>query len=375
MNIGIDARLLSEKITGINRFLWNVVKFLPQFDHHNKYSLFTYSETGFNNNFYSYSYIKRSNLPRQLAEHSWLNLKLPNLIKDLKIDLFFTPYILVPFKKGKNKNVIVIHDVMTKSCPQFFTNYYKKYMDVIVPQAIKRSDAIVTVSESARRGIIDFYNVNPKKVHCMHLWTDDKYKPFVLGEEQKKILVKKYSLPNKYILYVGAIEERKNIRGILEISDILKSKAVDIKFVFVGNKGYGFNNLIEEINKRKDRVLYINYVDENDLASIYNLAEIFLFPSYYEGFGLPPLEAMKTGLPVLVAKNSSLIEVVGEGGLMINDYDLDSFAENIILLLKDKEFHSIMKTKALKQAEKFNSENEIPKLIKIFNSLDKNIRF
>ena len=100
-------------------------------------------------------------------------------------------------------------------------------------------------------------------------------------------------------MYVGAIEERKNILGILKISDILKSREVDIKIVLVGNKGFGFEKLSEEMKQRNDRIIHIDYVSEEDLPSIYNLAEIFLFPSFYEGFGLPPLEAMKCGLPVI----------------------------------------------------------------------------
>lgn len=369
MKIGIDARLLSEKITGINRFLWNVVKYLPLFDTNNKYVLFTYEGTKYRNNFYSYNYLVKSKLPRQFCEHYWLNFILPKLLIDQSINLFFTPYILVPLKRGPYKNVIVIHDVMTKASKQFFTSYYKKYMDFIVPAAIKRSDAIVTVSESAREDIIKYYNVSQEKVHLMHLWTDEKYSPLKLDDEQVNQINKKYELPEIFILYVGAIEERKNILGILKISDILKSRGVNVKIVLVGSRGFGFKRLNDEIIKRKDSVLYLDYVQEQDLPLIYNLAKVFLFPSYYEGFGLTPLEAMKCGLPVLASKNSSLIEVVGDGGLLFDPEDHNSFVDQIVLLLNNKEFHASMKTKALAHSEKYKPKNEITKLIKLFNSL------
>ncbi len=369
MNIGIDARLLGEKITGITRYLINVLHYLPQFDSKNKYSLFSYDKTKFDNKFYEHHIVQRTKLPRQLREHLWLNFSLPKLLVEKNIDLFFTPYILVPIKKLLHKNVIVIHDVMTKACPQFFTAYYKKYMSVIVPQSIKRADAIVTVSQSAKNDIVKFYNVHPDKITVTHIWTDEEYKPMQLNREETELVKKKYNLPEKFILYVGAIEERKNILGILNISDILKSRNVEIKIVLVGNKGFGFNRLKDEIRARRDRIQHIDYVPEIDLPAIFNLAKIFLFPSFYEGFGLPPLEAMKCGLPVLAANNSSLVEVVGEGGLLFDSEDYESFANRIVLLLNEKQEYTAMKHRAIEQSKKFKPENEMVKLINLFNSL------
>jgi len=369
MRIGIDARLLGERITGITRYLINVLQFLPRFDSKNKYSLFTYKKTKFDEKFYEHHMVQQSRLPRQLREHLWLNFSLPKLLVENNIDLFFTPYILVPIKKSHHKNVIVIHDVMTKACPQFFSTYYKKYMSTIVPQSIKKADAIVTVSQSAKNDIVKFYGVSPHKITVTHLWTDEKYKPTQLNKEEKELVRKKYSLPDKFILYVGAIEERKNISGILKISDLLKFRDVEIKIVLVGNKGFGFEDLSAEMYQRSDRIIHIEHVAEEDLPSIYNLAEIFLFPSFYEGFGLPPLEAMKCGLPVVAGKNSALVEVVGEGGLLFDSEDYGSFADNIVLLLKDRQFYEQMKLKTLKQAEMFKPDNEIVKLIDLFNSL------
>lgn len=369
MNIGIDARLSSGNMTGISRYLWNVLKYIPEFDKKNKYFLYLHDEVVLKNSFYNYVNVPKSKLPKQVYSHYWLNFVLPKSLEKNKIDLFFTPYILVPVKKSLRKNVIVIHDVMTKACPQFFTAYYKKYMSVIVPQSIKRADAIVTVSQSAKNDIVKFYDVHPDKITVTQLWTDEKYKPLTLNHLQIDQIKKKFYLPENFILFVGALEERKNITGILKISDIIKSRHIDIKIVLIGNKGFGFDRFADEIIKRKDRVLLIDYVPEQDLPFIYNLAKIFLFPSFYEGFGLPPLEAMKCGLPVLAGKNSSLIEVVADGGLMFDSEDYNSFASSVIELLQDKEFYESMKDKALMQSEKFKAGNEIVKLIDLFHSL------
>ena len=370
MNIGIDARLIGEKITGISRFLINVLKYIPNNDLINKYFLFSYQKPTFDNNFYSLNIVKKHRLPRQIEEHFWLNFSLPKILSDQNIEIFFTPYILVPYKKGKFKNVIVIHDVMTKACSQFFTKHYINYMSVIVPQAIKKSDAIITVSKSAKNDIIRYYDVPSDKITIMHLWTDNKYKPITLNKEEVDRLNRKYNLPEKFLLFVGAIEERKNILGILKISDILNAKGTKHKIVLIGAQGFGFDKLNNEIMKRTDRVIYLKYVEENDLPLIYNLAKIFIFPSFYEGFGLPALEAMKCGLPILAARNSSLIEVVGEGGLLFNAEDYVSFAESIIMLLNDEQFYTEMRLRAIKQSEKFEPGKEIIKLIILFNSLN-----
>lgn len=367
MNIGIDARLLSGRMTGISRYLRNILEYLPSFDFNNKYYLFTDSEITPLNNFYSVISAKKKKLPRQIYSHYWLNYILPKYLSENKIDIFFTPYLLVPLSKSLCKNVIVIHDSMPKACEQYYSFHYKKYLELILPGSIRRSDAIITDSKSAMHDIIKYNGVSPEKINYMHLWTNENYKVRNFSNEEKKILLSKYNLPEKYILYVGAIEERKNIKGLLKISDILHSKGNDIKFVLIGKGGFGHKRLFNEINNRKDRVIHKNSIDEEDLPLVYNLAKIFLFPSYYEGFGLPPLEAMKSGIPILTSDNSSLPEVVGNGGLMYDADDNESFVTNIINLLKDDELYRNMSKRALNQAKKFTAQRQLPKLIEIFN--------
>lgn len=371
MKIGIDARLLSGKMTGISRYLWNVIKYIPQFDHQNDYTLFLHEDVKIEDDFYNLQTVKTSVLPRQIQSHFWLNFKLPKILEKGKFDIFFTPYILVPLKKGNYKNVIVIHDSMPKLCKDFYTSYYRRYMDIIVPMGIKRADAIVTVSKAAMDDLVNHQNSGREKTSFMHLWTDDKYKMRNLSENFKDELRKRYNLPEDFILYVGAIEKRKNIDGILKISDLLHSMNIQNKIVLVGASGYGADKIFPEIAKREGRVIKSNYIEEKDLPYIYNLAKIFLFPSYYEGFGLPPLEAMKSGIPVISSANSSLIEVIGEGGIKNNPDDHHKFANDIKKLLTDEAYYNQMSSNALEQAAKFKPELQIPKLVNVFESLRK----
>ncbi|BDQ04196.1 glycosyltransferase family 1 protein [Ignavibacterium sp.] len=369
MRIGIDARLLGTKIRGTARYLQNVLDFLPQYDDHNEYYIFQYEDIPRNNDFYEYIPIKRSKLPRQIYEHYWLNFILPQIIKERRIDIFFTPYVFVPFKKAGWKNVIVIHDALTKVCSEYYSYHYKKYMDVLVPQSIKRSDAIITVSESAMKDIITYFNTPADKITALHLWTDKRYKPLNIKFEEKRSLLKKYNLPEEYVLFVSVFEERKNISGIIKISDILLEKGMKINFVLVGRKGFGYNKFEKKLLTRKERIFILSEIEDDDLVKIYNMAKAFIFPTFYEGFGLPPLEAMKCGVPVIASNNSSMPEVVGEGGVLGDAQDYNFFADVIIKIFSDEKFHRKMSEKALKHSEKFTAENHLRKLIQIFDNL------
>ncbi len=369
MKVGIDARLLGTKIRGTARYLQNLIKYIPKYDSINKYFLFQYDDVPAEIEFYNYIRIKRSKLPRQIYEHYWLNFVLPQILEKEKINIFFTPYVFVPFRKLGWKNVIAIHDALTKTCKQYYSLHYRKYMDILVPQAIKRSDHIITVSNHAKNDIVKYYNVLEDKITVCYLWTDDKYKPIKITRDLKDYLLKKYNIPQEYILFVSVLEERKNLKAILKISDLLQLMGYEIKFVLVGRKGFGFSKYENEFTKRQEQIIIIHEVDDDDLVLIYNNAKVFLFPSLYEGFGLPPLEAMSCGIPVVAAKNSSIIEVVNDGGILVDTHDYERYAQSIIKLISDNNYYISLKDKAIRNAEKFSAENHINKLIEIFENL------
>lgn len=369
MRIGIDARLLSTKIRGTSRYLTNLIECLPQFDSKNEYFVFQYEDIPQSQNFYTYVSIKKTKLPRQIFEHYWLNFILPKLLSKLKIDIFFTPYIFVPFTKRNWKNVIVIHDSLTKVCKEYYAYSYRKYLDILVPFSVRRSDAVITVSKSAMNDVIKYFGVDKNKITPLHLWTDKKYRPIEIQANEKKEMQEKYNLPEKFILFVSVLEERKNISGILKVMELLADRGREYKIVFVGREGFGFEKISDKFYSMKNRIIHLKEINDNDLVLIYNLATVFFFPTHYEGFGLPPLEAMKCGLPVIASNNSSLPEVVGEGGILANYDDYNFFADEIIRLFSDEIYRNNMKQKALEQAQKFSAENHICKLIDIFNSL------
>jgi len=373
MKIGIDASILArKKMTGINRYLQNLLKYIPEIDKKNEYYLFSLVESelseykikGFNVIYVG----KNKIIPSKYYSPIWLNFLLPKALKKYQIDIFFQPNHFLPFffNNKKIKSVITVHDLIPKIDPEYRDFIYKTYLNIFLPSSIKKSQTIITDSENSKRDIIKFYNVSAENIHIVYAAADDKFKQRILSTEQKKKLISQYNLPKNFILHVGAIENRKNIVGILKIGDLIKNIDKNIKIVLIGKPGFGAKEIFKEIEKRKN-VYYIGHINDEDLPYIYNLAKIFLFPSFYEGFGLPPLEAMQSGLPTLASNTSSISEVVGEGGIIHDPRDYESFAMDIKRLLDDDGFYREMKERALKQAEKFNWEMSARKLVNIFN--------
>lgn len=368
MNIGIDARLLERKITGIGRVLITYLNDIPKYDKENKYYLFTYEPIEFEKKFYTNIPTVKSIIPQKLFAPIWNNFILPRHLKKNRIDLLFSVNQILPLIKIKNCNYVsVVNDVIYKADPNFLPLIYRKYLQVFAHFSIKISDKILTISEYSKKDILKHYNIPPDKVKVILPATNKDFKPLDLSSTEKEDIKKQFKLSKNVVLYVGVIENRKNILGILKIADLVNKIRTDVEFVLVGKKGYGSDKIIKAVNKRTN-VKHLTNIDDIRLKKLYNIADVFLFPSFYEGFGYPPLEAMQSGLPVVTSNNTSLKEIVDFGGIMHDSNDYKSMSDDILRLLDDKKFHSEMKIKGIERAKKFNEEVPAKELVNVFNS-------
>lgn len=369
MNIGIDARILERKMTGIGRFLNMLLNELPSIDKVNKYFLFSCDKVQINSNFYHEIRTGKSFIPPKIFAPIWINFILPNYLMENKIDLFLSVNQLIPLIKVKNvKYILVLHDVIYKVNKSFHPFIYRKYLQFFTYFSIKRSDMILTVSNYSKTDILKYYNVNKEKIKVVYQAAEKEFHPTKLTEFEKSELNKMFGFPQHIILYLGMIENRKNIIGILKISDELSKINKKIKFVLIGKIGYGGELLSKEMEKRKN-VIHLKNVDDQLLKKLYNFSTAFLFPSYYEGFGYPPLEAMQSGLPVLASDNTSLREILGDGGILHHADDHNSFVRDILRLIEDTKFHSEISQKGIERAKMFNINNTVKELVNIFNSM------
>ena len=371
MRIGIDARLLEREMTGIGRVVAGILNHIRLLDKDNEYFLFSFCELE-NYRKKGFKVIatgEKKLIPSKIYSSIWLNFVLPRYIKKNKIDLFFFPTALVPKVNLKCKTVILLGDVFHKVDKRYHPFLYRKYLDLFLNSSIKKSDLILTISQNSKKDIINFYNTPEEKIKVVYLAADENFKPRSLALDQREHLIKKYNLPSNFVLYVGNIDFRKNIDAIIEVADILvNKKKKDIYFVLACGTSFRYKSVIKRSQKiKKGHLIFLTHAESKDTPFMYNLADIFFFPSFYEGFGLTPLEAMQSGVPVITSNTSSLPEVVGEGGIMREPNDYEGFADDILRLLEDKDFYDKMRRQGIEQAKNFSWENTTKEIIKLFN--------
>lgn len=373
MKIAIDARLLERRITGIGRVLITLLNDIPESDSKNQYYLFTYDHVDYNNNFYTNIKTFKSFLPQKLFAPIWSNFILPYYLKKHKMDILFSVNQIIPLIKVKGcKYISIVHDVIYKADPNFLPFIYRRYLQFFAYFSIRTSDAIITDSEYSKKDILKHYKVDEKKIKVILPAAKKDFHPIDLGEDELNEIKSKYNLPRYVVLYVGMLENRKNIPGILKVADLIKEIKSDVGFVLIGKKGYGGKAILNEVKKRTN-VFHLTNIDDGLLKKFYNLADVFLFPSKYEGFGYPPLEAMQSGLPVISSNNTSLKEIVSEGGIMHNYDDYNSMADDIIRLINDREYHSELRKRGFEQAKKFNNDSTVTEFLTVFNSFERKI--
>lgn len=369
MKIGIDARLLERKITGIGRFLIILLENFPTYDKNNEYYLFTYDKIELKPEFYKNIPTVKSFLPQKLFSPIWCNFILPIFLKKYKIDILFSVNQVVPLIKIKDcKYISVVHDVIYKADPSFLPFIYRKYLQLFAYFSIKISDIIITVSEYSKKDILNHYKVGPDKIKVVHQSANKKFQTKLISDEEKKHLRKQFGFTEKIVLYVGMLENRKNIYTILKVADMFADVRKDLTFVLVGKIGYGGKKIKSEILKRKN-VIHLMNIDDETLSKLYNISDIFLFPSLYEGFGYPPLEAMQSGLPVIASDNTSLREIISDGGILCNPTDYSAIFNEINKLLNDENYYDTVRKAGIERAKYFTLEKSVTQIINIFYSL------
>ncbi|OFW63144.1 MAG: hypothetical protein A2Z35_05275, partial [Actinobacteria bacterium RBG_19FT_COMBO_36_27] len=250
----------------------------------------------------------------------WNRFRFPAIeFLGFKADVFHCPDYLVPPTLNR-KIVLTIHDLAFIRFPEFnFDWFIKKYTGEVKKNA-RISKKIIADSESTRNDIVNFFGIDPLKVEVIYLAADDIFRK--LSEKEKNMdVLKKYQIDKKYILSVGTIEPRKNFAALIRTFNNIKKTKIgsDYKLVIVGRTGWKSEATYKEKENSpySDDILFTGRVADQDLIQLYNWAELFVYPSFFEGFGLPPLEAMNCGLPVIAFDTSSLKEVVGDAGILI----------------------------------------------------------
>jgi glycosyltransferase involved in cell wall biosynthesis len=352
MRVIIDTRMINA--SGIGRYIKGILPFLIE---KSEVILLGYTEELKNLPFSEeVQLIDMKSKIYSIREQIELSFKIP------KCDIFWSPHYNIPVLPIRaKKRMVTIHDVYhlafqhTLSLPQ---RIYAKFM---INQALKRSDIVLTVSEFSKQEIIK-YTGTLKDIKVIY----NGIEPYWYAKQPLPL-----SERDNYILYVGNVKPHKNLVRALKAFSLIKD--TNIKFKIVG-KREGFITVDKEVEKIAqklgNRVEFTGYVSDDELVELYRKAKIFLFPSLYEGFGLPPLEAMACGTPVVVSNTASLPEVCGDAAYYVNPYDVNDIAEGIEIVLNDDKLQKELIQKGLKMVKLFSWERSAKKIINIIKGLE-----
>ncbi|MGH4117967.1 glycosyltransferase family 4 protein [Clostridium sp.] len=358
MKIGIDARAAKwYRGTGIGTYCYQLIHSLNKIDNYNDYLLFVPEDhkltIPFQKNF------RIENIAKYNQNNFWNEVTVCNKLIDKSMDIYHVPQNGIGLPKDKNcPFVITLHDVIPYKMPETVGEQYLKIFNEKLPDIIPLCDGIITVSEYSKEDIIKAFNFPREKIYVTYLASEDIYKPYdkVLS---KSIIQKNYSITGDYILYVGGFSPRKNILGLLNSFSLLLPKLKkDMKLVIAGSKGKSYDiykKRAEELHIESN-VIFPGFISMDHIPFLYNACELFVYPSFYEGFGLPPIEAMACGVPVIASNVTSIPEIVKDSTLLVNPYDVNDLSEKMYNALHDNSLRQSLITKGLKRASELTWE-------------------
>ncbi|WP_298816001.1 glycosyltransferase family 4 protein [Chloroflexus sp.] len=359
MRIAINAHLLAHtrsfRRAGVSHYIEQVLIHLAQIDHRNHYTIYTtrgldQSALGLPANFV----VKPSRLPtiNPRIRIPWEQGIAPLLLRG-KADLYHGCLNVAPLLSPV-PTVITIHDLAFIRFPQTFRAYNRIYLDLATRLSARRADRILVVSEHTKREVVGLLGVPTERVVVTPNAARHHFRPPASTAIAQ--LRARHGLPEQFLLYVGTLEPRKNLTTLLEAFALVSARVPDVPLLIGGGKGWMYQPIfarLDQLNLR-DRVKFVGYIDEEELPLWYAAATVFVFPSIYEGFGMPPLEAMACGTPVITSNTSSLPEVVGDAGLMVSPADQQALAEAIYRVLTDADLRADLRQRGLARARQFS---------------------
>ena len=367
MRIGIDARKLHD--FGIGTYIRNLLRELARLDQHTEFVLLCRPDDveamqRLGPNFRPvisraghYSVTEQLTIPLALAREG--------------VTLFHAPhYVLPPLVHCRS--VVTIHDCIHLMFPQYLPNRIAlAYARTSMAMAARRATRVMTVSESSKKDIIRFFGTDPSKIDVIYNAYDERF-----GVEPHEDAVarvrERYQLQDPFVLYAGNVKPHKNLERLIEAFHIVRDRGLDhLKLVMIGDDISKYASLRRAVHRHQlhKYVRFLGYVPEETLAAMYRLAGVFVFPSLYEGFGLPPLEAMVSGTPVVTSNVSSLPEVAGDAAVLVDPYDPEAIADGIHRVLTDDQLRRDLRRKGLARARQFSWEASVHRIREIYGEV------
>ena len=375
--IGINAQKLSTsesyRSAGTSRYVFNLLRQIRALDAPEHYI----------------AYLSDAHIPPELSQTErfslkpsrwptgsasmrvlWEQLRLPRILRHDRITLFHGAVNALPLA-WRGPSVVTILDLTFLRMPGAFGRSNRAYLRSMVRAAARRADRIIAISEATRQDVIRFLQVAPEKVVTVYCGVEPRYQPLA-DRPGVAELREKYDLPDRFILYLGTIEPRKNLIRLVDAYAALRRKRVtDWPLLLVGGRGWGYEAILDRVagSGVADAIRFVGFVPEHEMPLWYNAAALFVYPSGYEGFGLPVLEALASGTPSVVSDRSSLPEVAGNAAVLVDPTDVQAIANGMERVLEDASLRSRLAHEGPRQASRFTWQRMAEETVSIYRSV------
>ena len=375
IRIGIDATPLPEYPAGAGTYIIQLIHALTSFGSQARFVIFAQSDQqkliGIPEmqNVTWISSPKMSPIQRLL----WEQISLPILLLRNKVDVFhslhYTRPILLPCA-----SVVTFHDMTFFLYPKLHTRLKRILFPIAIRISAYLSDHIIAVSECTQQDAMRILNLNPLRISAIPNGISEDFRPITdnsLLEECRNL----YHLPENFILFTGLIEPRKNLPALINAYALLVKEFSPPPLVIVGRSGWGNIQLSELINQQnlKDQIIFTGYISARDLPIVYNLAQVFVYPSLYEGFGFPPLEAMACGIPVVSSDSSAMREIIGEAGILVPARDINALADAIRSLLQDSSLRLYYSSLGKQRSKLYSWKRTAQETLRVYQQVTREI--
>jgi len=354
LRIAIDAHSVGTGLGGNESYATNLIEALAEIDQTNRYTLYVTKREAverFGNRWPNFSV--RSTLPHTPLIR--IPLTLSAELRRNPVDVLHVQFTAPPFSPCPV--VVSIHDLSFEHLPQTFKWRSRKQLRITVRRTARQASQVMALSEYARNDIVKTYQVSPDKISVIPLAAGNHFRP-VRDEEELQRVRQTYGIEGEYMLSVGAIQPRKNLGRLVAAYSHLRGAKPEgklPKLVLAGKCAWLYDETLRAIEELElsDSIILTGYVPESDLPALYSGALCFIYPSYFEGFGLPPLEAMQCGVPVIVGDRTSLPEVVGDAGVLVDPFDVNALAAAIEKVVSDSNLRAELSVQGLARAKLF----------------------
>ncbi len=304
-------------------------------------------------------------LSDEWAARLWHRVRLPIPVETFTgpIDLFYSPDFVLPPTRRRTRTLLTVHDLSFLRYPDHFVPKLVRYLSRVVPESVARADRVLADSEATRADLVELLGTPPEKVEVLYSGVDARFRPEGEPGEQERLRAR-YGLDRPYVLSVGTLQPRKNYVRLIRAFARLSMSG--LMLVIAGARGWLYEEVLEEATRHGDRVRILGFVEEEDLPALYRNAVLFVFPSFYEGFGLPVLEAMACGVPVVCSCASSLPEVAGDAALLVDPQDEEGLRGAMGRALEDDSLRREMTARGLARAAAFTWERAARQLFAAF---------